>query len=84
VQPVDPLEQIELLALMPRPHKGAANVLDQLLRLRVLRIDVRSLKGPRQKRRAPILRTDRRQSARAKRHEPRQILILRAQAIGDP
>jgi hypothetical protein len=52
---VELLEQVELLALLLRRHRGTTNVLDQLLNIGVFRIEVSPLINSRQKAGLPVL-----------------------------
>jgi hypothetical protein len=60
------------------------DVLDQLLDLRVLRVDVSALVNARQKSALPVLRFLDRVTAGAHRNEPGQVLIFSAQPVRNP
>ena len=81
---VELLHQVELAALLGGRRRAVADVLDQLVDLGVLGVDVRALIGARQKRDSPVLRGHDRIAAGAHGDEAGQVLILRAQAVGDP
>ena len=83
VQLVQLAQQIELAALLAALELLVANVLDQLVRRPSRCSECSALIDAGQKRRAPELRAHHRQS-RAQHDEARQILVLRAQPVGEP
>ena len=84
VASVEPFEQVELLALLRQRDAIVANVLDQLLDLRVLRVDVRAFVDAGQESGLPVLRLLNRVAVRAHRDERRQVLVFAAQAVAEP
>ena len=81
---VELLKQIELSTLLGPTDSRVADILDQLLNLRGLRVDVSSLKDARQKSGLPVLRLLNRIAAGTHRDESRQVLILCPQSPGQP
>ena len=84
VPAVHPLHQVQLPSLLRSRPPRIADVGNQLVDLRMLRVDIRPLKHPGQKRRLPILGVLDRVAPGTHRHEARKILILGPQPIGDP
>ena len=84
MQFVDPLEQIELSSLTAWSKKVVANVLDELFRFGMSGVDIRPLEGSRQECRPPILARHGWLATGAHYHEAGQVLVFRAEPIGDP
>jgi hypothetical protein len=70
VHPVEPGEQVKLLALVGLRHRLVLHELDQLLDVGVLAIDVGALEHAGQEPGLPVLVLLQRVPARAHRHEP--------------
>ena len=81
---VEPVQQVELLALLRRCDAIVANVLDELLDRRVLGVDVRALEDARQKAGLPVLRFLDRVAVGAHGNKRRQVLVFAAQAVAQP
>ena len=81
---VEPAHQVELPPLLGKGHRVVADVLDQLVDARVLGVDVGPLVGAGEERGAPVLGRHDRIAAGTHRDEAGQVLVLRAQAVGDP
>ena len=81
---VQAFEEVELCALVGQRDTIVANIFDQFLDLRVLRIDVHAFVHTRQEARLPVLRFLNRVSVRAHGDERGQVLILAAQAVAQP
>ncbi len=77
-------EQVKLPALFGSGGVLVADVLDQLVDLRLARVDVGRLVGSGQERGPPVLISLRRQAIGAQDDEAGKILILRAQPVRDP
>ena len=78
------LDQVQLPALLRRGDAAVADVGDQLVDLRELRVDVGPLKAAGQKGRLPVFGVLDRVTARAEDDERRQILVLGSQSVGEP
>ena len=81
---IEPLQQVELLALLRQRDAVVADVLDELLDRRVLRVDVRAFVDAGQEARLPVLRFLDRIADGAHGDERRQVLVLAAQAVAQP
>ena len=84
VQCVEPVHQVELPPLGLGALGVVADVLDELGHVGMLGVDVRALERAGQEPRPPVLDAHDRQPAGAHGDEAGQVLILRAQAVGDP
>ncbi len=78
------LDQIELAALLLGGNGAVADVGDQLVDLRELRVDIGSLVTAGQKGRLPVFGILDRVAARAEHDERRQVLIFSPQPVGEP
>ncbi len=81
---VERRQQIELPALLFGRNHLLVDVLDQSVDVGVLGIDVGALVHARQESRLPVLRFLDRVTAGTHGDESGQVLVLRAQAVGDP
>src|SRR5215472_3004106 len=77
-------EQVELAALLGERFVVVANVADELVELGVLRVDVGALVDAGQETGLPVLRLLYGIAAGAHGDEAGEVLIFRAEAVGDP
>ncbi len=81
---VELAQQVELAALLGQRQRRVADVLDELVHLRVARVDVGALVGAGQEGRLPVLRLLDGIAARTHGDEAGQVLVVAAQAVGHP
>jgi len=77
-------EQVELLALGGAGEAEVTDVLDEFIDGAFRGVDVVALVDAGEEAALPVLRLLNREAAGAEGHEARQVLVLRAESIGDP